>query len=107
MTTTTGSDVSSVATTGRPRTLLRKQRPRTISASAGFFARWWVPCLVLPMIVASDYKFRHRAAASALGGRPDSQVLMEVGVYALVASYLVLRRGRAPRLARKIGRAHV
>lgn len=87
----------------RVRSSLDAARPRIVSAASGFFGRWWLVCLVLPMIVASDYKFRRRAASSALGGRPDSQILFEVGVYGLVALYLLLKRGRAPRLARTSG----
>ncbi len=64
------------------------------------FNRWWVAYLILPMMIASDWKFRRRAAASSLGGSADLQVLLEVGIYGLVALYLVLARGRAPRWLR-------
>ncbi len=70
------------------------------SAWHSHFERWWVAYLILPMMIASDWKFRRRSAQSALGGRPDSQVLIEVAVYGLVALYLVLARGKAPRLRR-------
>lgn len=70
------------------------------SASQAFFQRWWVAALVLPLMIASDWKFRRRVSTSALSGTADSQILIEVGIYGLIAAYLVLRRGRAPRLRR-------
>lgn len=70
------------------------------SASRAFFQRWWIAALVLPLMIASDWKFRRRVSTSALSGTADSQILIEIGVYGLVAAYLVFRHGRAPRFRR-------
>lgn len=53
-------------------------------------ARWPVLC-VLTLVVASDYKFRLRANDQSVAGNADPFVLLEVGLYALVACFLFLR----------------
>lgn len=76
-------------------------RSSRVIARARVWDRWWIATLVLPMMVVSDWKMRHRNAAQTLGGSPDAQVLVEIAIYGLVAIALVLsRRSRAPRLAR-------
>src|SRR4051812_16943960 len=74
--------------------------PRIISGRRAWFERWWVPCLILPMMMTSDFKWRRRAAADALGGSLDIQVGIELCVYIGIAVYLVLKYGKAPRLRR-------
>ena len=76
------------------------QPPIFRSGMSAWFARWWVPCLVLPMMMASDWKWRRRAAQEALGGSIDSQVIIELAVYAGVLLYLLWKYGKAPRWAR-------
>jgi len=76
-------------------------RPEEIvSFGRGWWDRWWVAALVLPLMIASDWKLRRRASADALSGHADVQVIVEIGVYGLVAVYLALRHGAAPRLRR-------
>lgn len=57
-------------------------RPRLLS-------RTWVAVLALAMIIASDYKLRQRPPTSAVSGQADLQILVEVGVYAAVAAFLL------------------
>ena len=70
------------------------------SKGRGIVERWWIAMLVLPMMIASDWKYRRRVATSALTGSVDSQILIEVAVYGFVLLYVVLKHGRAPRLRR-------
>ena len=92
--------VGGIEQTTAPRTAISSMKRLVRPAWSSTFERWWVACLILPLMMASDFKFRRRSAVSALGGTPDTQVLIEVGVYGLVALYLVLAHGRAPRLRR-------
>lgn len=55
--------------------------------------RWWVATIAVASMVASDFKFRIREVDSALAGRPDLNVILEVVVYALVATYVVMAVG--------------
>lgn len=64
------------------------------------FPKTWVPILVLALVISSDYKFRLRPATSSLTGRPDLQTMAEVGIYAAVASFLLLQLGALPSLRR-------
>jgi O-antigen ligase len=48
------------------------------------------------MMVASDYKFRHRLAADLVSGSVDIQVIVEIFFYALCAAWLVLRVAEPP-----------
>ncbi len=76
-------------------------RPEEIvPAGRTWWDRWWVAALVLPLMIASDWKLRRRASAAALSGQADIQVVVEIGFYGLVAAYLTLRHGVAPRLRR-------
>ena len=66
-------------------------------------SRWWVTALLLPLLVVSEWQFRRRAADEAVGGGADVAVLVEVGVYAAVATALAVtlrRRRRRPALSR-------
>jgi exopolysaccharide production protein ExoQ len=60
---------------------------------------WPVAC-VLALVLASDYKFRLRANDQSVSGNADPFVLVEVGLYALVACFLFLRFRPATRLRR-------
>lgn len=92
--------VSDVTRASSARTSASTTSRKIRSSWSSTFERWWVAILILPLMMSSDFKFRRRSAVSALGGTPDAQVLIEVGVYGLVAVYLVLARGKAPRLRR-------
>jgi len=52
------------------------------------------------MIIASDYKLRRRPPRSSLSGQADLQILVEIGVYAAVAGFLVLAFGPPPSMRR-------
>ncbi|MGF7237755.1 MAG: O-antigen ligase family protein [Frankia sp.] len=58
--------------------------------------RWALAWIVLPLMLASDYKARLRDQQASVGGRPDVIVLLEIVVYATVAVLLVLTVARAP-----------
>ncbi|MBX6390235.1 MAG: O-antigen ligase family protein, partial [Frankia sp.] len=58
--------------------------------------RWALAAVVLPLMLASDYKLRVRDARATVSGRPDPFVLAEIGVYAAVAGVLLLTVARAP-----------
>lgn len=61
---------------------------------------WWPVVLPIALILASEYKFRSRDAKQSIGGALDAAILLEIGVYGLVALYLYRRFGlRAPRRA--------
>ena len=66
---------------------------------AGVWSRWWVAFAVLGLTMGSDYKFRVRDKTEAISGRPDSTILLEIGLYALVLA-LVVARTRTLRTAR-------
>lgn len=55
--------------------------------------RWaernWVTLCLLALFIGSDYKFRTRAADSAISGSIDGFILLELGLYGLVALYLI------------------
>jgi O-antigen ligase len=73
--------------------LARRARPRNR------FATWPTVC-ALVLFFASDYKLRVRANDQSIAGHADPFVLIEVGLYALVALFLVNRFGRPPRIRR-------
>ncbi|WP_405395236.1 O-antigen ligase family protein [Microbispora hainanensis] len=59
---------------------------------------WWPVLIPIALILASEYKLRSRAASEAIGGGVDATILLEVGVYGVVAVYLYRRFGiGAPR----------
>lgn len=64
--------------------------------------RWthWVAVCVLVVLVASDYKLRVRPNDQSIAGNADPFILVEVGLYGLVAGFLLLRFGRPPRVRR-------
>ncbi|MFC7717553.1 hypothetical protein [Nonomuraea recticatena] len=52
----------------------------------------------MALILASEYKLRSRGIGEAISGGVDTQILVEIGVYGLVAVYLYRRFGiRSPR----------
>jgi O-antigen ligase len=88
-----------------------QQLPVARSASAerardfgGRLARWWLPIGAIALIIASDYKFRTRPPTDALSATVDREILIEFGLYVVVAAYLLIlhgghvvpRTGRAP-----------
>lgn len=54
-------------------------------------AAYWPMVCVLTLIVASDYKFRLRADDQAVSGNADPFVLLEIGLYGVVALFLFLK----------------
>ncbi|MQA07260.1 MAG: hypothetical protein GEU98_01690 [Pseudonocardiaceae bacterium] len=52
--------------------------------------RWPLVC-TLALIIASEYKLRVRADDQTVSGDADPFILIEIGVYALVAAFLFLR----------------
>jgi O-antigen ligase len=60
----------------------------------------WVLLCALCMFVGSDYKFRTRDVTASISGTPDAFVLLELGLYAGLAMYLLLRRAGPPRALR-------
>jgi exopolysaccharide production protein ExoQ len=49
---------------------------------------WWLP---IALMVASEYKLRKRANDQTLSGSVDPFIVLELGVYALVGLYLLIR----------------
>lgn len=64
------------------------------------FLNSWVAVLPIAMMLATEYKFRKRELSSALEGSVDFAILLEIGIYGLVAAYLVLYVA-APPVARR------
>jgi exopolysaccharide production protein ExoQ len=62
-------------------------------------ARWVAVC-VLALVAASDYKLRVRPYDRTISGYPDPNVLLEIGIYAAVAVFLLLRLDGPPRARR-------
>jgi exopolysaccharide production protein ExoQ len=62
-------------------------RSRPVARST---AAWPMVCVVT-LIVASDYKFRLRADDQAVSGNADPFVLLEIGLYGIVALFLFLK----------------
>lgn len=60
----------------------------------------WVTVCALMLLVASDYKLRVRPGDQSIAGNPDPFVLLEIGLYGLVALFLVSRFDRSPRVHR-------
>ncbi len=63
--------------------------------------RAWLAVLVPAMLLASEYKLRLRSSLAPVAGRPDLQVVVELGIYTLVALFLATQfglpsRGRRP-----------
>ncbi len=67
------------------------RRPTGAGARRRRWDAWWVAGAVLPLLVVSDWKWRTRAADSAIGGSADAVVVLEIAVYASVALWLALR----------------
>lgn len=63
------------------------------------FAAWPTVC-ALVLFFASDYKLRVRANDQSIGGQADPFVLLEVGLYGLVALFLVTLMDGPPRIRR-------
>lgn len=62
--------------------------------------RNWVLLGALCMFVGSDYKFRTRSTTASISGSPDKFVLLELGLYAALAGYVLLKRAAPPRAVR-------
>lgn len=70
-----------------PRPLLRNAaRPQPMSIP---FARQWVAAIPVLLIVATEYKWRTRELADSLSGSADIAILLEIGIYAAIAAYLL------------------
>lgn len=54
----------------------------------------------MTLIVASDFKFRTRPPSDALSASIDAAILIELGLYALVGTFLVLANIAVPRTGR-------
>jgi O-antigen ligase len=67
-------------------------------ATASAVSRWWLTACVLTLIVASDYQLRNRPPEDALAAAIDVTILFEVGLYGLVAAYLLFAHGAPLRL---------
>ena len=63
------------------------------------FAAWPTVC-ALVLFFASDYKLRVRENDQSIAGRADPFVLLEVGLYGLVALFLITHFDRPPRIRR-------
>ena len=63
-----------------------------------WFARWWFAVCAIALIIGSDYKFRHRSPLDALSATVDREILIELGLYGIVATYLLFlhNRNRVP-----------
>jgi exopolysaccharide production protein ExoQ len=75
--------------------------------------RYWPVVSVLGLVVASDYKFRLRPDTDTINGHADPFVILEIGVYAVVALFLAarfrpsVRRLRRSDLGTYLGYAYV
>ncbi|OHV39874.1 MULTISPECIES: O-antigen ligase family protein [Pseudofrankia] len=58
--------------------------------------RWALAFVILPLMLASDYKLRLRDQQATVSGQPDIFIFIEIGVYAAVAAVLLLTVARAP-----------
>lgn len=67
-----------------------------VPAPVGRRHPWEFALSALALMVASDYKLRVRDPASTLGGGVDVFVLLEIGLYGLVALRLLLTAPRLP-----------
>lgn len=65
-----------------------------------FWNRWWFAVAVVALLLASDTKLRLKGGATAAGGSADTLILLEVGLYLLVAGYLLLWRVGRVRIGR-------
>ncbi|WP_232295117.1 O-antigen ligase family protein [Parafrankia sp. EUN1f] len=58
--------------------------------------RWALAAVVLPLMLASDYKLRMRGREATTSGQADLFILAEMAVYATVGVVLLLTVARAP-----------
>jgi exopolysaccharide production protein ExoQ len=68
-----------------------RPQPRILATS-------WVALGALALCVASEYKFRTRAVDETVNGKVDPFIVLELGIYALVALFLFWSMRRPPRL---------
>ncbi|MDH2428939.1 O-antigen ligase family protein [Sphaerisporangium sp. TRM90804] len=57
---------------------------------------WWPILLPIGLILASEYKLRSRAGDQSIGGSVDATILLEIGVYGVVALYMYRKFGLRP-----------
>ena len=62
--------------------------------------RWWVAACGLMFIVGSDYRYRIRDPRAAVSATLDAAILIELGLYGVVAWLLLTRIETWPRLRR-------
>jgi O-antigen ligase len=60
----------------------------------------WFVLLTLLFMVATEYKFRRRSLADSLGGSLDTMVMVEIGVYGLIAVAMAALHLRGSRPAK-------
>jgi exopolysaccharide production protein ExoQ len=63
-------------------------------------AKWWFPICALTLIIASDYELRQRDPTDALSASIDYAIVVELGLYGLVAGYLALTHAGTPKIGR-------
>lgn len=75
--------------TGRPPDMrVPSVTPWSAPVCRARLASWWLPLL---LIVATEYKFRRRPNEDSLSGTVDAWIALELGIYALVGVYLLVR----------------
>ena len=75
-------------------------RARSASRLPRLWPTTWVTIMALLMILGTEYKYRKRSLASALGGSVDFAIILELIVYGLVAAYLLMFVATPPRWRR-------
>lgn len=79
------------ADVAHPRSAAMQPPPRVVRPR--IWPRAWLSIVVVTMLVSSEYKLRLRPPAATLRGQLDLQIVMELGVYALVALFLFVQLG--------------
>ncbi|GLW99548.1 O-antigen ligase family protein [Microtetraspora sp. NBRC 16547] len=59
----------------------------------GEYRLWWPVLVPIALILASEYKLRSRPANQSISGGVDATILLEIGIYGVVALYLYRRFG--------------
>lgn len=79
---------------------LAERRPAARPAVRRTVGNNWFAVCALLLLVATDYKFRVRDVSSSVSGHADAAIYLEVLAYGGVLGYLLITRGRAPRIGR-------